>query len=139
MITVVTGPPCSGKSTYIKENAKLEDCIIDMDRIALALSSEEITSFTYSERIRKVARAARNAAVKAALMQAQGERYWGLWVIHTDPEPDVRSMYRSFGAQFVEMNPGKLVCLERLTKRPAENQKMAKEIIDSYYGKRNQN
>jgi tRNA uridine 5-carbamoylmethylation protein Kti12 len=139
MITIVTGPPCSGKSTYIKENAKPDDCIIDMDRIALALSPDETTSFNYSERIRKIARSARAAAVKTALMQAQGERYWGLWIIHTDPTPDVRSMYRSFGARFVEMNPGKVVCLERLTKRPIENQKLAREVIDTYYGKRNEN
>lgn len=139
MITIVTGPPCSGKSTFIKENAKPNDCIIDMDRIALALSPDETTSFTYSERIRKIARAARAAAVKTALMQAQGERYWGLWIIHTDPTPDIRSMYRTFGARFVEMNPGKVVCLERLTKRPIENQKLAKEVIDTYYGKRNEN
>jgi hypothetical protein len=110
-----------------------------MDRIALALSPDETTSFTYSERIRKIARSARAAAVKTALMQAQGERYWGLWIIHTDPTPDVRSMYRSFGAKFVEMNPGKVVCLERLTKRPIENQKLAREVIDTYYGKRNEN
>jgi len=139
MITIVTGPPCSGKSTYIRENAKPDDCIIDMDRIALALSPDETTSFTYSERIRKIARSARAAAVKTALMQAQCERYWGLWIIHTDPTPDVRSMYRSFGAKFVEMNPGKVVCLERLTKRPMENQKLAREVIDTYYGKRNEN
>ena len=139
MITIVTGPPCSGKSTYIKGNAKPDDCIIDMDRIALALSPDETMSFTYSERIRKIARSARAAAVKTALMQAQGERYWGLWIIHTDPTPDVRSMYRSFGAKFVEMNPGKVVCLERLTKRPIENQKLAREVIDTYYGKRNEN
>lgn len=138
MITIVTGPPCSGKSTFIKENAKADDCIIDMDRIALALSPDETTSFTYSERIRKIARSARAAAVKTALMQAQGERYWGLWIIHTDPTPDVRSMYRTFGARFVEMNPGKVVCLERLAKRPVENHKLAREVIDTYYGKRNE-
>lgn len=139
MITIVTGPPCSGKSTFIKENAKADDCIIDMDRIALALSPDETTSFTYSERIRKIARSARAAAVKTALMQAQGERYWGLWIIHTDPTPDVRSMYRTFGARFVEMNPGKVVCLQRLAKRPVENHKLAREVIDTYYGKRNEN
>lgn len=139
MITIVTGPPCSGKSTFIKENAKADDCIIDMDRIALALSPDETTSFTYSERIRKIARSARAAAVKTALMQAQGERYWGLWIIHTDPTPDVRSMYRTFGARFVEINPGKVVCLERLAKRPVENHKLAREVIDTYYGKRNEN
>jgi predicted kinase len=35
MITVVTGPPCGGKSTYIQDNAKDGDIIIDMDRLKL--------------------------------------------------------------------------------------------------------
>ena len=37
MIHVITGAPCSGKSTYIKENAKEGDFIIDLDEIAKSL------------------------------------------------------------------------------------------------------
>lgn len=37
MIHVITGAPCSGKSTYIRDNAKLGDLIIDLDEIANSL------------------------------------------------------------------------------------------------------
>lgn len=138
MITVVTGAPCSGKSTFVNQNARTGDCIIDMDRIALALTTSDVRPYEYNEKLRKVAQSARQAAVKTAMMLAQGERYWGLWIIHTDPEPDIRAMYRSLGARLVEMQVSKNVCLERLKERPEINQKLSRELIETYYAKRNQ-
>jgi predicted kinase len=83
MITIVTGPPCGGKSTHIEENCKPGDIIIDMDRIALALSPEGTDAFGYSQSVRTVARAARKSAVQAALGVAQGQRsVWGLDYSH---------------------------------------------------------
>jgi hypothetical protein len=133
MITIVTGPPCGGKSTYIRENAKPGDIVIDMDLIALALTFGDISSHSYPDKIRSVARAARNAAVKQALSIAQGERHLDVWIIHTDPGRDAQQMYRVSGGRFVELNPGKKVCLERLENRPAENQKIARTVIDKYF------
>ena len=37
-ITVVAGPPCESKFNYVDEQVKDGDTVIDMDRIALALS-----------------------------------------------------------------------------------------------------
>ena len=136
MITVVTGPPCGGKSTYIRENAKPGDIVIDMDEIARSVVFGDVGSHDYSEKVRLVARAARNAAVKQALLVAQGERYLGVWIIHTDPGVDARSMYRAAGATFVECNPGKAVCLERLKSRPVVNHVVARRAIDEYFAKR---
>ena len=136
MLTVVTGPPCGGKSTFIRESAKPGDIIVDMDRIALALSVDGTEPFQYSDLVRLVAREARKAAVKAALGVAQAERRLGVWIIHTDPSNDERSVYRYAGARFVEMNPGKAECLTRLKERPVPNQKIARKVIDTYFGKR---
>ena len=38
---VVTGPPCGGKSTYVREHAKPGDFVIDLDRLALAITSAD--------------------------------------------------------------------------------------------------
>ncbi|MFM1542301.1 hypothetical protein ABGF49_07780 [Helcococcus ovis] len=38
---IVTGPPCSGKTTYVKNNLKEKDIVFDSDEIARA--------FTYSK------------------------------------------------------------------------------------------
>lgn len=130
------GAPCSGKSTYVREQAKGEDIIVDMDRIALSLAVEGTADFEYSERIRNIARQARPAIVKGALLAAQGERRLGVWVIHTDPSPQDRQMYRAMNAQFVELDPGKDVCLARAKERPQPNRQVSEKVITEYYQKR---
>ena len=133
------GAPCSGKSTYVRDNAKGEDIIVDMDRIALALAVEGTADFKYSERIRNIARQARPAVVKGALLAAQGERRLGVWIIHTDPSPQDRQMYRAMNAQFVELDPGKDVCLARAKERPQPNRQVSEKVIAEYYQKRTNN
>lgn len=136
MIWIVTGPPCAGKSTYISENAKNDDIIIDMDRIALAFCVDETEPFEYDDVIRKVARSARQAAVREAINRMQGERYRNLFIIHTDPNSDQRMSYRAMNARFIELDPGKEICLERLKNRPQKNQDIAKPVIEEFYSKR---
>lgn len=136
MITVVTGAPCSGKSTHVANEAKPGDIVIDMDRIALALTVDGATNHDYDEKLRSVARAARNAAVKQALSVAQGERYLGVWIIHTDPSANDRQMYRAMNARIIEMDPGKQICLKRLDSRPERNKLIARKVIEDYYAKR---
>lgn len=133
MIQIVTGPPCGGKSTYIQERAQPNDIVIDMDRIALALTTEGTSPFEYSDKIRQVAFRARAAAVQEALLVAQGERYQNVYIIHTDPSPDQRAYYRAMGGRIVECDPGKEVCLERMKSRPKQNQAIARKVINDYY------
>ena len=133
MIQIVTGPPCGGKSTYINERAKPGDIIIDMDVLALALTTPGTEPFTYSEKVRQVAFKARSAAIGEALIVAQGERYQNVYIIHTDPSPDQRAYYRAMGGRIVECDPGKDVCLERMKSRPKQNHAIAERFINEYY------
>jgi predicted kinase len=130
------GAPCSGKSTFVSENAKGNDIIVDMDRIALALAVSGTQDFEYSEPIRNIARQARPAIVKGALLAGQGERNLGVWIIHTDPSPQDRQMYRAMNCKFVELDPGKDVCLARAKQRPEANRKVSEKVIAEYYQKR---
>lgn len=130
------GAPCSGKSTHVRENAKGNDIIVDMDRIALALAVEGVAEFEYSEPIRNITRQARPAIVKGALLAGQGERNLGVWIIHTDPSPQDRQMYRALNAKFIELDPGKEVCLARAKERPEPNRKLSEKVIAEYYQKR---
>ena len=136
MIYVVTGPPCGGKSTYIKKHAKTGDIVIDMDNLARALTTEDIGNHDYSQEVRYVAMMARKAAVKEAMFQCSARRGLDAWIIHTDPSPDERRQYRLHNSNIVECNPGKDVCLERLKERPAKNQELAKRVIDAYFARR---
>jgi hypothetical protein len=135
MITVVTGPPCGGKSTYIQDNAKDGDIIIDMDRLALALIKGDVASHDYSDEVRAIARAARKGAAKQALIAGQGNRL-GVWIIHTNPPTQDRINYKVAGARIVECSPGLQVCLERLKSRPIINQLKVEGYIRDYYAVR---
>ena len=135
MITVVTGPPCGGKSTYIKETAKDGDIVIDMDEIARSLVKGDVSNHDYSDEVRSVARAARKGAVKQAVIVGQGNRL-GVWIIHTDPSVADRQMYKVVGAKIVECSPGLQVCLERLKDRPKRNQLKVETYIRDYYATR---
>jgi hypothetical protein len=132
MITIVTGPPCGGKTTYVRENAKKGDVVIDMDRLALALTTEGIDDYTYSESVRSIAIVARKAAVRQAIILSQGQREQ-TWIIHTDPSTSDRYTYKMAGARFVECSPGLKVCLERAKQRPLVNQKKIDQGIRDYY------
>jgi hypothetical protein len=135
MITIVTGPPCGGKSTYIKDNAKDGDILIDMDELARALIVGNVGHHDYSDEVRAIARAARKGAAKQALIAGQGNRL-GVWIIHTDPPMQDRANYKIAGARIVECSPGLQVCLERLKSRPLINQLKVEKYIRDYYAVR---
>jgi predicted ABC-type ATPase len=67
MIYIVTGPPCVGKSTWVKERAKSGDLIVDLDRIALAITSEDTPHHEYPRHVRSAAIAMRTVAVNCAM------------------------------------------------------------------------
>ena len=135
MIVIVTGPPCGGKSTYAWEHLQDGDLLIDMDEIAKAIEPMS-SSHDYSDVTRNVARAARNAAVREVVQKMQGERRRRAFIIHTDPSPEMRRVYRAMGGRFVEMDPGKEECLRRAKNRPPKNQQLVRQVIDEWYGNR---
>jgi hypothetical protein len=135
VITIVTGPPCGGKSTYIKDNARDGDIVIDMDELARALVKGDVNNHDYGDEVRAIARAARKGAAKQALIAGQGNRL-GVWIIHTDPPASDRANYKIAGARIVECSPGLQVCLERLKNRPKVNQLKVEQYIRDYYAVR---
>lgn len=81
MLTVVTGPPCSGKSTYVQERARPGDIVIDFDLLAEALGS--VSTHDHPEHIRHVAVATRKAAIQAALREHRCGHH--VWIVQCDP------------------------------------------------------
>ena len=107
MIHVLTGPPCAGKSTYIGKHAKKGDLIVDYDEIAVTLGAKE--KWNPVGIIQKAAMKAREAAISAALRDADAES----WIIQSRLSEELRKSYEDAGAEIVELDPGKDVCIER--------------------------
>ena len=110
MIHVIVGPPCCGKSTYVREHAKPDDLIIDYDIIAQALGAK--TTHRADGLIRKAAFAAREAAITVALKESWQES----WLIHSIPSATQMDLYKSVGAEIVVLDPGYEVVIARAKK-----------------------
>lgn len=99
MITVVTGPPCSGKTTYVRSNAKPGDVVIDFDTMAQAFGSP--TTHDHSSPMRHVTIMARRAAVAAALtVHEQAD----VWIVDCQISDERLAAYGTAGAHIVTMH-----------------------------------
>jgi hypothetical protein len=99
MLTIVTGPPCSGKSTYVQQHALQGDVIIDFDRLAQAFGSH--VTHGHNEHHWKVAIEARDTAITHAIAcHTKGAR---VWIVDSKPPPSRRKWYASQGGRFVDL------------------------------------
>jgi len=127
MLTVVIGPPAAGKSTWVLQRAKPTDIVIDYDRIAVALAGLGADTHDHTPAIAAVTKAARTAAIEAAVRQAEAT---DVWLIHSSPGQRRLDQYRALGADIVTIDPGRDVVRDRCKhERPA---KMF-AVIDAWY------
>lgn len=116
-LTVVIGPPAAGKSTWVGEHAKRGDLVIDFDKLALALAGPDADPHDHPPALMAVTRAARTAAIGAALKQASRT---DVYIIHSNPSAERMADYQRAGARVVTVDPGRDVVRERCkTERPA--------------------
>ena len=81
LVTVVCGPPLSGKTTYVKQNARRGDLIVDVDWLYAALSGQEL-HYTPEELLPFVT-SARDAVYERLMRPSKVER---AWIITSKPE-----------------------------------------------------
>lgn len=123
MLTIVTGPPAAGKSTYVRTNAQPGDIVIDLDALAVALGSPD--SHQHPRDIAAVARAARAAAIEAASLTRAST-----WLIHTSPTEEQLSTYRRQGARIITVDPGESTTRDRITNERAPQ---TQRVADRWY------
>ncbi len=110
-LTVVTGPPAAGKSTWVMAHAKPGDIVIDYDRIAQALTAEGADTHRHGRAVKRVTYKAWWAAITEALpLSARCDVY----VIHSTPNAEALARYKQHGARIVPVDPGRDVVMRRI-------------------------
>jgi hypothetical protein len=110
MLYVVTGPPAGGKSTWVREHAKAGDITIDYDLLANTLTPASVASHEHTTEVKKVTKAARQAAIDVALTLTN---IIDVYIIHSLPSRALMDSYRARGAEVVTIDPGLDVALAR--------------------------
>lgn len=111
-LTIVVGPPCGGKSTYVKAHAEPGDCIIDLDEIAAVLSPG--WDGRWNKALLDHAMRSRNAML-GGLHRMRKKRAWFIVSAPTTAERDW--WLGKLGGSVLVCNPGIRVCIERAQSR----------------------
>ncbi|MFJ8386212.1 hypothetical protein ACIQ9Q_17140 [Streptomyces sp. NPDC094438] len=107
MITLVAGPPCAGKSSYVESQREAGDLVVDFDAVMSALSGAD--SHDHPEALIRYAHAARSAVVSELLRS----RNVNAWVIISAPDHATRVGYVLKGVRSVVVLANESVCLTR--------------------------
>lgn len=107
-VTLVTGPPCSGKTTLVEHHAKPGDLIVCFDRLARRAGSSNRHRHTREQR------AAAGAQFRH-LCTTLPDRDGTAWVVRCAPTPDERAELAAQvqATRVVVLKPPMAVCLHR--------------------------
>ncbi|MFE6482407.1 AAA family ATPase [Streptomyces sp. NPDC057757] len=111
MLYVVTGPPASGKSSWIDAHATARDIVIDLDRITQALTGPGAPAWNQDPLQLRVAHRARYAAMDEAFTLRDK---LDVYVIHTMPSAKARAKYKRLDARIITVDPGRDVVMQRI-------------------------
>lgn len=114
-VILVTGPPCSGKTTYVQQHRTALDNVVDFDVIARQLGSPR--DWVHSRPVVQRAIAAMRAATARVAAATEGTH----WVIRCIPEgPRRQGLAQHLHAdQVLLLLPSQAVLYERAQHRPA--------------------
>lgn len=128
-LTVVTGPPAGGKTTWVRQHARPGDVVIDLDAIAQALTVGTETH-RHARAVLRCAQRARGAALDEALKHAARA---DVYVVHAQPEPRHLARYEQHGARIVTIDPGR----ETVEARVAEQRPPGtRAVVARWYARR---
>ncbi len=114
-ITLVAGPPGSGKSTYVRRHQRPGDLVVDWDLLIGALAGQpgEARHLSQRQTILPYASIARDAVIAA--LAAEGMRGANAWVIAMVPRAEERQALRErLHAQTVVLAVPLAVCQQRI-------------------------
>ena len=126
MIHVVIGPPCAGKSTYVKDHRGSAEPVADYDLLAEAIGAVE--RHHAEGHIKEAAFHVRQALIDYMLDADTG------WIIHTSPTDEWMQRYREHNADIITLDPGKDECLRRAERDNRPTQTI--DGINDWYARR---
>lgn len=105
--TLVAGPPCSGKNTYVRDHMQPGDMVVDYDAIMSALSGQDVHD--HHDDIKPYVYHARDQVLK----KWDARRDVDLWLIYGAPKRSDREQYARRGFRVVIMDTDERTCLRR--------------------------
>ena len=130
MLYVITGPPASGKSSWIDAHAKATDVVIDLDRIARALAGPGAPNWNQDPTLLRVVHKARYAAMHEAFELRDKT---DVYLIHTMPGAKAMAKYKRMDAKVVAIDPGRAIVMARIE---AMRDPEMRRVASRWYGSR---
>ena len=126
-LIIVHGPPCSGKSTYVREHMGDRDICFDYDKIANAITGKQLHTLADKNHARPMVLAARYAMLESYRRRASGIR--DFYVITSSQSPAFWAAMEEYGPERVEMGTDMETCLSWLSQDESRTEKEAWEAI----------
>lgn len=129
-VYIVHGAPCSGKSTYVREHAKKDDLIFDMDAIYSAISLASVHE--QPKRLKPVAFAIRDAIMDQIRIRSGTWRT--AWIISSKTQLELERDADLLGANLIHVDTNIEDCLANLERDPSgRNPEEWKRYIEDYF------
>lgn len=124
-VYIVYGPPCSGKSTWVKENATSEDIILDIDNIWQMITIND--RYIKPSRLNQNVFSIRDCIIEMIRMRTG--KWHNAYIIGGYPlATDRERLEQLLGATSIFINESKEICLDR-----AKNREGWSKHIDDWF------
>ena len=110
-LTVVAGPPASGKTTYVAQRAGPRDMVLDTDQIATEIGVADARNGDDRDRFMLVIRERNSRLADYVRGRTDHPR---CWLIATAGSFKQRKFWADMGAEVVVVNPGAAICRQRI-------------------------
>lgn len=128
-VFIVTGPPASGKTTFVREKAQHGDLIVDVDTLYMALSG--LTWYEKPDTLLPFVMEARDAVIRRLARESDVRH---AWIITSEARvSELAKLRDQLGATLVVMETSAMECKRRL--REDERRSRKAELWDSLVDK----